>query len=181
MTTGPSVDVSLLRAEAVFLNADPAVKEAILADLEPVSLSYTQTQWMKDMTWHRQLQCQGLSEILLLKLTDWDADVLTHRLTDTGIYKYTDRFSISTMKHWNDWQQIRRSATDSLLISDGWCWNFFLSLPRSSHFLFPSVSIFAFHLILSLPYLHVPLSLPLLSFFSPFPPLLFIPLIFTTS
>ena len=40
MTTGPSGDVALLRAEAVFLNADPAVKEAILADLEPVRLSH---------------------------------------------------------------------------------------------------------------------------------------------
>ena len=36
MTTGPSGDVALLRSEAQLLNANAAVKEAILADLEPV-------------------------------------------------------------------------------------------------------------------------------------------------
>ena len=48
MTTGPSGDVALLRAEAVFLNADPAVKEAILADLEPVRLSHIIIQSVND-------------------------------------------------------------------------------------------------------------------------------------
>ena len=36
MTTGPSGDVELLRAEALELNQNTAVRDAILADLEPV-------------------------------------------------------------------------------------------------------------------------------------------------
>jgi hypothetical protein len=37
MTTGPVGDVEYLRAEAIELNSNAALKEAILADLEPVS------------------------------------------------------------------------------------------------------------------------------------------------
>ena len=42
MTTGPQGDVELLRSEALLLNADAAVRDAVLADIEPVSptLSY---------------------------------------------------------------------------------------------------------------------------------------------
>lgn len=37
MTTGPQGDVELLRSEALLLNADAAVRDAVLADIEPVS------------------------------------------------------------------------------------------------------------------------------------------------
>lgn len=37
MTAGPAGDVEYLRAEAIELNSNAALKEAILADLEPVS------------------------------------------------------------------------------------------------------------------------------------------------
>ena len=38
MTTGPQGDVELLRSEALLLNADAAVRDAVLADIEPVSI-----------------------------------------------------------------------------------------------------------------------------------------------
>ena len=38
MTTGPTGDVELLRSEALLLNADAAVRDAVLADIEPVSV-----------------------------------------------------------------------------------------------------------------------------------------------
>ena len=37
LTAGPAGDVEYLRAEAIELNSNAALKEAILADLEPVS------------------------------------------------------------------------------------------------------------------------------------------------
>ena len=37
MTSGPIGDVEFLRAEALELNSNTALKEAILADIEPVS------------------------------------------------------------------------------------------------------------------------------------------------
>ena len=40
MTSGPIGDVEYLRAEAIELNSNTVLKEAILADLEPVSSTF---------------------------------------------------------------------------------------------------------------------------------------------
>ena len=76
MTTGPSGDVALLRAEAVFLNADPAVKEAILADLEPVRLSHIPIQWVDD------LMSEWVNDVIHVCVTDYPRDWYSISLTE---------------------------------------------------------------------------------------------------
>ena len=69
MTTGPSGDVELLRAEALELNKNTAVREAILADLEPVRESRM-----------REGKCTGVGARSVLELGEMMTSFLPFRI-----------------------------------------------------------------------------------------------------